>query len=133
MLISRQSKMKKFEITISVIILILLGYIALPVKKPLGSLDNMVYFSTTASTSTTSVAGASTVVLPLNTARRYAVCSNTGGFTAFLALANTASKSWGVVLPASSSYQIRQDNLYIGNVSAITNGGTTRVTCVEDR
>ncbi len=78
------------------------------------------------------VSGTAVNVLPRNSGRIYASCSNNGSPSVFLALGGNASKSWGITVPASTSYQFkRNENLYVGPVYAITVGGSTRVSCID--
>lgn len=106
-----------------------------PDSQPDFGSDNEVIFSNHSgeiASSSFAVGGTAVQVLPRNAGRLFARCSNYGTPNVSLAIGGNGSKSWGILIPASSAYEFTKDkNLYLGPVYAITHGGTTRVSCVE--
>lgn len=76
-----------------------------------------------------SVTTSSTLVLATSTARSYAIFSNDSANPVYLALNNglPAIADSGILLNASSTYEIRDVNGYIGSVYAISKGATSNV------
>lgn len=120
------------------LVLVLIGAAAISYGPSLLSGDDLLgygdqtnYLRGSLASSSFAVTTSAVRILPDKDSRVYAVCSNMGAKSAFLSFAGNASLSWGILLEASSSYEIDADNLYTGPVYAITTGGTTRISCVE--
>lgn len=87
----------------------------------------------TATNAGVSVATSSTAVLAKNTARSHVLIVNDSTNVVYLALGATAVANKGIRLNASGgSYEINDQNLFIGAINAIAVGGTSVVTVVEE-
>lgn len=84
------------------------------------------YVSTSTAISVSSAT--STRLLASGAARVYAIFTNNGTSTVFISIGSPALANRGITLFASSSYDISQKNLYIGQVNAIAASGTPLVT-----
>jgi hypothetical protein len=97
-------------------------------ENKLGSLyqSGPTYSSATLATTSVSAVG-STVVLNAK-ARGYALIQNDSSNDVYLCLAGTCAVNTGILLVASSTYAIDQDNQYTGIVSASAAATTTLLT-----
>ena len=105
--------------------------------NPAFSGENEFYDGVTAavvSVSATSTNGAITQILAASSGRQYARFQNTGVYTASCQLddaTSTLAVGTGIVLYASTSYEIRPDNLYKGIVRCIASTATTTISVVQ--
>lgn len=83
------------------------------------------------------VDGTTSEIIAANEDRQYAEIRNDSGSVVYLALGDTAVEGSGIRLASQnnygSTYKIDQNNLYVGEISAIgeTSSGTVNVTIVE--
>lgn len=85
---------------------------------------------------TTSFVASSTVqeLLAQNTAREYAIISNSGSVAAYISLNSTSTgfaAGEGIYIPAGGSYEINNSNLWMGPVYIVTTSGTTSIATEE--
>lgn len=96
-----------------------------PTKIGASNINN---FQTVTVTSTTTVAGNMTILLPRNGGRKFAVISNVGATTTYLAFDNATSSisdnNFVIPLPVNTSYTINLDNLYTGQIVASSSAST---------
>lgn len=79
-----------------------------------------------------SVGSSDTVVLTANGGRAYAVFVNDSDETIFLALGTLAVINEGIRLNANGgNYEIKKENLWVGEVSAICASGSKNLTVTE--
>ncbi len=69
--------------------------------------------------------GNSEQVAATSTSRKYLVLSNDSAEAVYLSFSNPASVNSGMLLAASSTYEINPDNLFVGSVHAITTGAAS--------
>lgn len=122
----------KRTLEIAVLVLVAVAILAFA-RKPVSSLGGEadVTFFTIASSSK-SVTTSSTSIFAKNAGRVYGYCVNNSTNDVYLSLGGVASKQWGVTLHTSASYQFEKSrNLYLGAVTAITQAGTARLSCLE--
>lgn len=83
-------------------------------------------------TNTTATATpATSIIIATSTARQYVAVVNSGLVDTYLSLGPTAVLGSGILLKASGgSYEIMEENLYTGAISAITSSGTTTFSIV---
>ncbi|MES2224993.1 MAG: hypothetical protein V4478_03325 [Patescibacteria group bacterium] len=75
---------------------------------------------------------ASAAILTTNTARQNAVIVNGGSNAVYLGFGTAAVVGQGVYLaPSGGTYQINDQNLYIGAINGITSTQTSQVTALE--
>lgn len=103
-------------------------------KNPLGG-GNETYLSRMTHSSVSRVASVSTTLLS-PASRLWFRCQNLNpSKSVYLSLGATASKSWGIALTASSSFEMTTADIWTGAVSAIITDDTAslsaRVSCVE--
>lgn len=96
---------------------------------------NETYLTTMAHSSVSKVASTSTTLLS-SSSRQWFRCQNLNpNKSVYLFLGSTASKSWGIALTASSSFEMKTDDIWTGPVSAIITDDvastTARVSCIE--
>src|SRR3990167_7515586 len=86
--------------------------------KSLGG-GGKVYLTTMTHSSVSRVASTSTTLLSPSS-RQWFRCQNLNpSKSVYLFLGSTASKSWGIALTASSSFEMKTDDIWTGAVSAI--------------
>jgi hypothetical protein len=79
------------------------------------------------------VGTASTVVLAANPARQYAIIVNDSDEAIYLSLGNDAQLNKGIRLNASGgSYEILEENMFTGRVTAISTSGSKVLTYIEN-
>jgi len=103
------------------------------VPASLGGISNF-GLSVVTSASTTISNDATTTILAANTGREYAIITNTsstGSMYLNFGGALGTSDTGGIYLAAEGSYEIDQDNPYIGLVTGWTTGGTSTITTIE--
>lgn len=96
---------------------------------------NETYLTTMTHSSVSRVASVSTTLLSPSS-RQWFRCQNLNpNKSVYLFLGATASKSWGIALTASSSFEMKTDDIWTGPVSAIITDDaaslSARVSCIE--
>lgn len=82
--------------------------------------------------SNATVAITNTVVVAVNTARKYLCLVNSGSNPVFLGLGVAAVADKGVYLaPNGGSFEVNLDNLFVGAINGISVGGSSNVTIFE--
>ena len=67
----------------------------------------------------------SSIILATSTARQYVAIVNSSSTDVYLSLGPTAFVGRGILLKAGGSYEILEENLYTGAISAIVAAGAT--------
>lgn len=102
-----------------------------PALQSVGGDLQVNYFSGGTNKSVTA-ATSSTAVLASNTGRQYAIIVNSGTSAVFLSLGATAVANQGVYLAASGgSYEINEENLFVGAINAIAVGSSSNLAVYE--
>ena len=63
--------------------------------------------------------------------RQWTIVSNFGSVPLYLNFGSTSTASTGVIVPASTTFTIDLDHLYVGNIYAITGSGTDVVSVLN--
>lgn len=110
-----------------------IGYIAAPnpqpQQDPLGTLPHANVIDALTNTSVSVPSATSTVVLPLDLGRKYAVFVNDGSNDIYLFLGSPAVAGEGIRLNSGGgAYEINELNLYKGIVTAIATSSTSTLT-----
>lgn len=78
------------------------------------------------------IATTEAAILPANSRRKWASISNTGGQDVFLSFGAAAQSGKGIYLKASGgSIQINRDNLFRGEIRAVTTSSTSTLSIAE--
>lgn len=86
----------------------------------------------TGTNSAVSVTTSTTAIATSNVGRQYLIIVNDGAYPVYLGLGASAVASTGIRLNANGgSYEINQDNLFVGAINGIAVGGTSVVTVFE--
>lgn len=108
------------------------SHVSTPTVSQFGS-ANAPSILKTATNTNVSVLTSSTTILANRTSRSHAVIVNDGTNVVYLSLGATAVANKGIRLnPSGGSYEINEQNLFIGEINGIAVGGTSNVTVLEE-
>lgn len=127
-----QNKSSKLIFIVLVIAIIASGALFISSKTQKFGSFNAPTLLKSATNSNVSVSTTTTPVLSANTARQYILFTNDSANTIYLSLSGTATSSKGIRLNANGgTYEINQDHLYIGAISAVAQTATSTLMYVE--
>lgn len=92
----------------------------------------MAFPLSSATNESVTVGTSTTAILAANGQRHYAAIINSGSYPVYLGIGAEAVANKGIYLaPSGGSYEINEQNLFIGAINGIAVGGDSNVTVVH--